>query len=136
MTLVCGVNERDGSVSRGTLYNTVVVIGSDGNILNRHRKLMPTHEERLVWAPGDGHGLRVHDLEGFRVGGGSPNWQKYPANTFNHIPGGSIVLYFDGHVEFRFGSAFAEHFECRSIVRFNFVGGEETAYEFCRLATD
>ncbi len=49
ITIVCGLNERDGKLSRSTLYNTVVTINSDGNILNRHRKLMPTNPERMVW---------------------------------------------------------------------------------------
>lgn len=41
ITVVCGIDERDAEFSRGTVYNTVVVIGPDGSILNRHRKLMP-----------------------------------------------------------------------------------------------
>ncbi len=49
VTVVCGIDERDGGYSRGTLYNTVVTIGADGSVLNRHRKLMPTNPERMVW---------------------------------------------------------------------------------------
>ena len=41
VTVVCGIHERDGTFSRGTLYNTVVMIGPEGELLNRHRKLMP-----------------------------------------------------------------------------------------------
>ena len=52
-----------------TLYCTLVYIDKAGNIQSVHRKLQPTYEERLVWGQGDGHGLRVHDLGGFRVGG-------------------------------------------------------------------
>lgn len=37
---------------RGTLYNTVVTLGADGSVLNRHRKLMPTNPERMVWGQG------------------------------------------------------------------------------------
>src|SRR2546427_11891372 len=58
-TVSIGIHERDSEFSRGTLYNTVVLIGPDGEILNRHRKLMPTNPERMVWAIGDAHGLRV-----------------------------------------------------------------------------
>jgi nitrilase len=57
--IVCGLNEREGEFGRGTLYNTVVIIGAEGLILNRHRKLMPTNPERMVWGMGDASGLRT-----------------------------------------------------------------------------
>jgi nitrilase len=56
VTVVLGLNERDGSFSRTTLYNTVVIIGADGTVINRHRKLMPTNPERMVWDFGDATG--------------------------------------------------------------------------------
>jgi len=68
VTVVCGVNERDTDFSRSTIYNTVVVIGPDGTILNRHRKLMPTNPERMVWGFGDASGLRVVDTPCGRIG--------------------------------------------------------------------
>jgi nitrilase len=68
ITVVCGLNERDSQLSKATLYNTVVSIGPDGNILNRHRKLMPTNPERMVWGFGDGSGLRVIDTPAGRIG--------------------------------------------------------------------
>jgi nitrilase len=68
VSVVCGMNERDGTVSRATLYNTVVVIGADGELLNRHRKLMPTNPERMVWGFGDGSGLKVVDTAVGKVG--------------------------------------------------------------------
>jgi nitrilase len=68
VTVVCGVNERDGAFSRGTLYNTVVTIGADGSVLNRHRKLMPTNPERMVWGQGDATGLRPVDSACGRIG--------------------------------------------------------------------
>ncbi|MGH8713672.1 MAG: nitrilase-related carbon-nitrogen hydrolase, partial [Casimicrobiaceae bacterium] len=61
VTIVCGMTERDDDASRGTIYNTVAVIGSDGGILNKHRKLMPTNPERMVWGFGDGSTLNVVD---------------------------------------------------------------------------
>jgi nitrilase len=61
ITIVSGLNERDGKLSGATIYNTVVIIGEDGNIQNRHRKLMPTNPERMVWGFGDGSGLKVVD---------------------------------------------------------------------------
>jgi len=68
VTVVCGVNERDAEFSGGTLYNTVVVIGPDGVVLNRHRKLMPTNPERMVWGFGDASGLRTVETLCGRVG--------------------------------------------------------------------
>jgi len=68
ITVICGLNERDGKLSRGTIYNTVVIIGEDGNILNRHRKLMPTNPERMVWGFGDGSGLNVVDTPVGKIG--------------------------------------------------------------------
>lgn len=68
ITVVCGLNEKDGRLSRGTLYNTVVVIGPEGTILNRHRKLMPTNPERMVWGFGDATGLKVVDTPCGRTG--------------------------------------------------------------------
>ncbi|MEO7244511.1 MAG: nitrilase-related carbon-nitrogen hydrolase, partial [Rubrivivax sp.] len=68
VTVICGMQERDGAFSRSTLYNTVVVIGPDGALLNRHRKLMPTNPERMVWGFGDASGLRAVDTPCGRVG--------------------------------------------------------------------
>ncbi|ALH80924.1 carbon-nitrogen hydrolase family protein [Sphingopyxis macrogoltabida] len=59
-TVVIGINERD-PVSVGTLYNTNLIIGSDGSLLGRHRKLVPTWAEKLTWAGGDGASIRVYD---------------------------------------------------------------------------
>jgi nitrilase len=67
VVVVCGIHEREGQFSRGTLYNTVVTIGSDGEIRNRHRKLVPTNPERMVWGQGDASGLRVTDTEAGRL---------------------------------------------------------------------
>lgn len=68
ITVVCGVNEIDRRFSGSTLFNTVVLIGPDGKLLNRHRKLMPTNPERMVWGMGDASGLRVIDTPVGRVG--------------------------------------------------------------------
>jgi nitrilase len=62
--LVIGVVEREG----GTLYCTVLFFGPDGGYLGKHRKLMPTGSERLVWGFGDGSTLPVIDTEIGRVG--------------------------------------------------------------------
>lgn len=68
VTVICGINERDGTFSHGTLYNTVVTLGADGSVLNRHRKLMPTNPERMVWGQGDATGLRSVDSPCGRIG--------------------------------------------------------------------
>ena len=62
--LVIGVVER----SSGTLYCTVLFFGSDGSYRGKHRKLMPTASERLVWGFGDGSTLPVIDTDVGRVG--------------------------------------------------------------------
>jgi nitrilase len=68
ITIVCGINERDSALSKATLYNTVVIIGIQGDILNRHRKLMPTNPERMVYGFGDGTGLNVVDTPAGKIG--------------------------------------------------------------------
>jgi nitrilase len=68
VTVVCGLHERDAELGRTTLYNTVVTIGPEGAILNRHRKVMPTNPERMVWGFGDASGLKAVDTPCGRVG--------------------------------------------------------------------
>ena len=68
LVVVCGIDEIDASHSRTTIFNTNVVIGSDGEIANVHRKLMPTNPERMVWGFGDGRGLKVVPTPVGRVG--------------------------------------------------------------------
>lgn len=62
-----GINERsDASV--GCLWNTNLLIGDDGRVLNHHRKIVPTFYEKLTWASGDGAGLKVCDTRVGRIG--------------------------------------------------------------------
>ena len=68
VTIVCGIEERDSKLSQATIYNTALVIGPEGTLLNRHRKLMPTNPERMVWGFGDASGLKVVDTPVGRVG--------------------------------------------------------------------
>jgi len=68
VAVVCGIHERDDESGGGTLYNTVVIIGADGALLNRHRKIMPTSPERMVWGCGDATGLKAVDTPAGRVG--------------------------------------------------------------------
>ncbi len=64
-----GVMERAPDRGGHSVYASMVYIDADGKIGSVHRKLMPTYEERLVWAIGDGHGLRTHKLGPFTAGG-------------------------------------------------------------------
>jgi nitrilase len=68
VTIVIGMSELDSRFSGTTLFNTVVVVGPDGALLNRHRKLMPTNPERMVWGMGDATGLKVVDTPAGRLG--------------------------------------------------------------------
>lgn len=63
-----GTIERTADRGR-SLFCSMVYIDADGEIRSVHRKLMPTYEERLVWACGDGNGLRTHRIGPFTVGG-------------------------------------------------------------------
>ena len=68
VTVVLGLNERKGRNS-GTLYNSLLTLGPGGETLNVHRKLIPTHTERIVWAASpDAQGLRACDTQAGRVG--------------------------------------------------------------------
>jgi nitrilase len=67
VTISIGISESS-PVSVGLIWNSNIIIGPDGSILNHHRKLVPTFYEKLVWAGGDGEGLRVVDTPVGRVG--------------------------------------------------------------------
>jgi len=73
--LVTGVTERD-PVRPGTLYNTLLYHGPDGELALKHRKLVPTNHERLVWGPGDGGGLETIETPLGRIGG-LICWENY-----------------------------------------------------------
>jgi predicted amidohydrolase len=67
---VIGANERvESGPGNGTLYNSLLTFGPDGSLLNRHRKLVPTYTERLVWGQGNATGLRAVASDVGRIGG-------------------------------------------------------------------
>ena len=80
IAVVLGIIERPADRGGHSLYASLVYIDAGGIIQSVHRKLMPTYEERLTWSPGDGHGLRVHQLGAFTVGGLNcwENWMPLP----------------------------------------------------------
>jgi nitrilase len=73
--LVTGVTERDPA-RPGTLYNTLLYHGPDGQLALKHRKLVPTNHERLIWGPGDGGGLEAIETPFGRLGG-LICWENY-----------------------------------------------------------
>ena len=80
LAVVLGIIERPRDRGGHSVYASLVYVACDGVIGSVHRKLMPTHEERLTWSPGDGHGLRTHRLGAFTVGGLNcwENWMPLP----------------------------------------------------------
>ena len=69
MACYLGLIERPRNRTGHSLYCSYVYIDKTGTVQSIHRKLQPTYEERLVWSPGDGHGLVTHRLGAFTVGG-------------------------------------------------------------------
>jgi len=74
--VVIGVSERNAEASGGSMYNTLLYIDAQGNILGKHRKLVPTGAERLVWAQGDGSTLEAFDTPLGKLGG-LICWENY-----------------------------------------------------------
>ncbi len=69
IAVIVGIMERAENRGGHSVYASLVYIDQQGEIKSVHRKMMPTYEERLCWAPGDGHGLQTHKLGNFTVGG-------------------------------------------------------------------
>jgi nitrilase len=95
-----GIMERPTDRGGHSLYCSLVFIDRDGQVGSVHRKLQPTYEERLAWAAGDGHGLAVHSLGAFTVGGLNcyENWMPL-ARTALYGQGEDLhVAVWPGHV--------------------------------------
>jgi len=73
--IVTGVTEVDPA-RPSTLYNTLLYHAPDGSLAEKHRKLVPTNHERLVWGQGDGGGLRAFETPLGRLGG-LICWENY-----------------------------------------------------------
>jgi nitrilase len=69
INIVIGMNERNSETSNSSLYNTILFIDDEGLILGKHRKLMPTNCERLIWAQGSGNTLKSYETSIGKIGG-------------------------------------------------------------------
>jgi len=80
IAIYLGIIERPLDRGGHSIYASLVYINQVGEIKSVHRKLQPTYDERLTWAPGDGNGLQVHPLKAFTVGGLNcwENWMPLP----------------------------------------------------------
>lgn len=88
ITLMIGITERGSRMGAGSAYCTLLTITPADGIAGVHRKLVPTYDERLVWAHGDGAGLRTYEV-GAAVVGGLNCWE-------NWMPQARNVLYAEG----------------------------------------
>lgn len=80
IAIYLGIIERAKNRGGHSIYASLVYINQEGKIKSVHRKLQPTYDERLTWAPGDGNGLQVHPLKQFTLGGLNcwENWMPLP----------------------------------------------------------
>ena len=74
--VMIGINERNSENGGGSLYNTLLYIDSEGNLMGKHQKLVPTAPERTIWAYGDPSGVQVFDTPLCKVGG-LICWENY-----------------------------------------------------------
>jgi nitrilase len=87
-----GINERNSEASNASLFNTLLFIDSAGNIMGKHRKLIPTGGERLIWAQGDGSTLNVFDTPFGKIGA-LICWENYMPLARNAMYGwGAQIL--------------------------------------------
>jgi aliphatic nitrilase len=105
MVVSVGVNERDG----GSLYNAQLLFDADGALIQRRRKMIPTHYERMIWGQGDASGLRAVESKVGRIGQ-LACWE-------HNVPLARYALMADGeqiHVAMYPGSMFGEPFSMKS----------------------
>ena len=104
MVVSIGVNERDG----GTINNTQLLFDADGTLIQRRRKITPTHYERMIWGQGDGSGLRAIDSKVGRIGQLACFEHNNPLARYAMIADGEQI-----HSAMYPGSAFGEGFAQR-----------------------
>ena len=76
INVVMGMHERNTETSNSSLYNSLLYIDDKGNILGKHRKLIPTGGERLIWGQGDGSDLKSYNSSVGKLGG-LICWENY-----------------------------------------------------------
>jgi nitrilase len=116
--VVLGVAERASDRGGHSIYCARVFVDHEGHVLSVHRKLVPTYEERLVWAPGDGAGLVTHRVGEFTVGALNcwENWMPM-ARAALHGQGEDLhVALWPGNVRNTANSTCYFAFEARSFV--------------------
>lgn len=104
MVVSIGVNEREG----GSLYNTQLLFDADGTLIQRRRKITPTHFERMVWGQGDGSGLCAVDSKVGRIGQLACFEHNNPLARYAMMADGEQI-----HSAMYPGSAFGEGFAQR-----------------------
>ena len=120
-----GVNERDG----GTLYNTQLLFDADGTLIQRRRKITPTHYERMIWGQGDGSGLRAVDSKAGRIGQ-LACWEHYnPLNRYSMIADGEQI-----HSAMFPGSMFGDLFAAQTQVAMRQHALESGCFVVCATA--
>lgn len=90
--VVIGVNERNIEASGGSLYDSLLFVDPNGQLLGCHRKLVPTGGERLVWAHGDGSTLQVFETD-LGTLGGLICWENYMPPARYALYGWGIRIY-------------------------------------------
>ena len=76
INVVMGMHERNTETSNSSLYNSLLFIDDKGNILGKHRKLIPTGGERLIWSQGDGSTLQSYNTSAGNLAG-LICWENY-----------------------------------------------------------
>lgn len=119
INVVIGMHERNSETSGASLFNSLLFIDDKGEIIGKHRKLIPTGGERLVWSQGDGRSLCSYDTSVGKLAGlicwenfmplarhaiyesgaqllAAPTWDKSPnwMQTMGHVAreGGLFVI--------------------------------------------